>query len=99
MYSLTNGKVIVRHKIKDFDAWKPLFYADAQRQRDASCTRWQLTRNKQDQNELVIIFECQDLDKARKVFSDPSLAELMKRAGVVDQPTIFFLVALETCDL
>ena len=99
MCSLAKGKVIVRHKVRDFDAWKPLFYADAKRQRDATCTRWQLTRNKRDQNELVIIFECEDLDKARQVFSDPSLAELMKRAGVVDLPTMFFLEALETCDL
>ena len=50
-------------------------------------------------NELVIIFECEDLDKAKTVVSDPSLAELMKRAGVVDKPTIFFLEEAENCDL
>jgi len=97
--SLTKGKVIVRHKVRDFDAWKPLFYADSKRQRDAACTRWNLTRNKHDRNELVIVFECEDLDKAKTVFSDPSLAELMKRAGVVDQPSIFFLEEVEACDL
>lgn len=56
-------------------------------------------RNKNDMNELVIIFECEDLDKAKTVVSDPSLAELMKRAGVVDKPTIFFLEEAENCDL
>ena len=99
VHLLTKGKVIVRHKVRDFDAWKPLFYADAKRQRDAGCTRWSLARNKHDKNELVIVFECEDLDKAKSVFSDPTLAELMKRAGVVDQPTIFFLEQVETCDL
>ena len=97
--TLTKGKVIVRHKIRDFDTWKPFFYADAKRQRDASFTRWHLMRNKNDMNELVIIFECEDLDKAKTVVSDPSLAELMKRAGVMDQPTIFFLEEVENCDL
>jgi len=96
---LAKGKVIVRHKVRDFDAWKPLFYADAKRQRDASCTRWYLTRNKHEKNELVIVFDCEDLEKAKTVFSDPSLAELMTRAGVVDQPTMFFLEEVETCDL
>jgi len=99
VYSLTKGKVIVRHKVRDFDAWKPLFYSDAKRQRDASCTRWYLTRSKDDKNELVVIFECEDLDKAKTIFSDPSLAELMRRAGVVDQPTLFFIEEVETCDL
>jgi len=98
-FSMSKGKVIVRHKVRDFDAWKPIFYADSKRQRDAGCTRWHLTRSKHDKNELVIIFECEDLDKAKTVFSDPSLADLMKKAGVVDQPTMFFLEEVETCDI
>ncbi len=96
---MSKGRVIVRHKVRDFDAWKPIFYADAKRQRDAGFTRWYLTRNKHDKNELVIIFECEDLDRAKAIFSDPSLAELMKKAGVVDQPTMLFLEEVETCAL
>ena len=96
---MSKGKVIVRHKVRDYDAWKPYFMSDAKRQLDAGFTRWHLTRNKHDQNELVIIFECEDLDKAKPMFSDPALAELMKRAGVLDQPTVFFLEDVETCAL
>lgn len=93
---MSKGKVIVRHKVRDFDAWKPIFVGDAKRQRDAGFTRWHLTRNSHDNNELVIIFECDDLDKAKPMFSDPALAELMKSAGVVDQPTVFFLEEIES---
>jgi hypothetical protein len=96
---MSKGRVVVRHKVRDFDAWKPFFYTDAKRQRDAGCTRWYLTRSIHDKNELVIIFECEDLDKAKLVFSDPSLTELMRKAGVVDQPTIFFVEEIETCGL
>ena len=53
-------------------------------------------RNKHDKNELVIIFECNDLDKAKPMFSDPALAEVMKKAGVLDQPTVFFLEEIES---
>ena len=80
---MSKGKVIVRHKVR----------------RNAGFTRWHLTRNKHDKNELVIIFECEDLDKAKPIFSDPALAELMKKAGVLDQPTVFFLEDTETCAL
>jgi hypothetical protein len=96
---MNKGKIIIRHKVRDFDTWKPLFYSDAKRQLDAGCTHWYLTRNKHDKDELVIIFDCDDLDKAKTVFSDPSLTNLMKRAGVLDQPTIFFLEEVEDCAL
>ena len=96
---MTKGKVIVRHRVRDFDAWKPFFVGDSKRQREAGFTRWHLTRNKQDKNEIVIIFECSDLDKAKPMFSDPSLAELMKKAGILDQPTVFFLEEVETSAL
>lgn len=96
---MSKGRVIVRHKVRDFEAWKPFFYSDAKRQQDAGCTHWYLTRNKLDKDELVVIFDCKDLDKAKTVFSDPSLTNLMKRAGVSDQPTIFFLEEVEECAL
>jgi hypothetical protein len=96
---MSKGKVIVRHKVRDLDAWKPFFVGDSKRQRDAGFTRWHLTRNKQDNNELVIIFDCEDLDKAKPMFSDPALAEVMKKAGVLDQPTVFFLEEVDTSTL
>ena len=96
---LSKGKVIVRHKVRDFEAWKPIFYADAKRQRDAGFTHWHLTRNRNDKNEVIVIFECADLDKAKPMFSDPALAEVMKRAGVVDQPTVLFVEEIESCAL
>lgn len=93
---MSKGKVIVRHKVKDFNAWKPYFLGDAKRRRESGFTRWQVTRNANDKNEVVVIFECENLEKAKPMFSDPSLAELMKKAGVTDQPTVFILEDDET---
>jgi hypothetical protein len=92
---MSKGKVVVRHKVRDF-SWKPFFLGDAKRQRDSGFTSWRVMRNQNDMNEVVVIFECEDLDKARPMFSDPALAELMKKAGVVDQPTVFMLVESES---
>jgi len=93
---MSKGKIIVRHKVRDFEAWKPFFIGDTKRQRDASFTSWRVMRNTNDMNEVVIIFECEDLDKAKPMFSDPGLAEVMKKAGVIDQPTVFMLVEAES---
>jgi len=73
---MSKGKVVVRHKVRDFDRWKPYFMSDVERQRKAGFTRWYLTRSKNDKSEIVVIFECEDLDKAKPMFSDPSLANL-----------------------
>jgi hypothetical protein len=93
---LSKGKVIVRHKVRDFNAWKPFFLGDVKRQRDSGFTAWHVMRNKNDMNEVVVIFESEDLDKAIPMFSDPSLHELMKKAGVVDEPTVFILTEAES---
>jgi hypothetical protein len=93
---MTKGKVIVRHKVRDFEAWKPFFVNDAKRQRDAGFKSWTLSRSKYDKNEVVIIFECAELEKAMPMFSDPALADLMKKAGVLDQPTVYFVEDVET---
>jgi len=93
---MSKGKVIVRHKVRDFNAWKPFFLGDVKRQRDSGFTSWRIMRNQTDMNEVVVIFESEDLEKAKPMFSDPALVELMKRAGVVDQPTVFVLVEAES---
>jgi hypothetical protein len=93
---MSKVKVIVCHKVRDFNSWKPFFLGDAKRQRDSGFTSWRVMRNQNDMNEVVVIFECEDLDKARPMFSDPALAELMRKAGVVDQPSVFMLVEAES---
>lgn len=93
--TLTKGKVVVRHKVQDFNAWKPFFIGDSKRQRDAGFTRYHITRNLNDKNEVVVIFECENLEKAKPLLTDPSLAELMKKAGVIDQPTFYVVEDVE----
>jgi hypothetical protein len=101
---MSKGKIIVRNKVRDFRK-DPPFPREDKRHRDAGhyelmrVTGWQITRNTQESNEVVIIFECEDLDKAKSMMSDPALApaqELMKKAGVLDEPTVFFLEVNET---
>ena len=96
---MSKGKVVVRHKVHDFATWKPYFTGDTERQREVSFTHLRLTRNKHDRDELVIIFDCEDLDKAKPMFSEPNLGGLMRKAGVLDQPAVFFLEEIEARDL
>ncbi len=51
----------------------------------------QLFRNATDPNELVILLEWDDLEKARQFTQSEDLREVMQGLGVVDHPDIYFL--------
>jgi heme-degrading monooxygenase HmoA len=48
-------------------------------------------RNDQDPNEIVILLEWDDLGRARQFAESEDLRQVMQRAGVTDQPDIYFL--------
>jgi hypothetical protein len=50
-----------------------------------------LLRNIDDPNEVIILFELEDLQKAREFSASSDLRERMQEAGVVDKPDIYFL--------
>ena len=85
------GLLIVRHKVKDFAAWKKAFDGHAAAQKAAGLSQSRLFRSADDPNEVVILFHMKDAAAAKKFASSPDLKSTMQSAGVVDQPTMHFL--------
>jgi hypothetical protein len=48
-------------------------------------------RNTENPNEVIILFEAEDLQKAKEFGASSDLRERMQEAGVVDKPDIYFL--------
>jgi heme-degrading monooxygenase HmoA len=48
-------------------------------------------RSADNPNEVVILLEWDDLEKARQFAQSEDLRQTMQRAGVVDQPDVYFL--------
>ena len=83
--------LLVRHRVADYAAWKPIFDAHGDTRRaDGSCGG-RLFRNAADPNEVVIVLEWDDLDRARLFARSDDLRETMAQAGVVDQPDVWLL--------
>jgi len=89
--------VLVRHKVADYEKWKPVFDAHSATRKASGSKGGRLFRNASDENETVILLD--DLEKARQFVQSPDLREAMQRAGVVDQPTIIFLEEVERVDV
>jgi hypothetical protein len=93
------GVVIVEHRVKDFDHWKPFFTNDAERQRKAGFTKWMIGRSIDDPDDVIVVAECNDLDKAKEVYSDPEVGEIVKKAGVVGKTTFLLVEEVESRNL
>lgn len=82
--------VIVRHKVRDFDAWLPLFIEHGEVRRRYGAIAHQVYRLAEDPKDLIVVNVFKDLDSARAFAADPSLPEAMQRGGVVSEPQIWF---------
>jgi heme-degrading monooxygenase HmoA len=83
--------MLVRHKVADYEKWKPAFDTHGLTRQANGSRGGQLFRNASDPNELVALFEWDDLEKARQFAQSEDLREVMQGAGVVDHPDIYFL--------
>jgi hypothetical protein len=48
-------------------------------------------RSADDPNDVVMLFEVEDLDRAREFVGSDGLREAMESAGVVGRPDVYFL--------
>ena len=88
--------LIVRHKVKDYAKWKPAFDEHGATRKANGSKGGRLYRSAGDPNELVVLFEWEDLGKAQQFAQSADLRETMERAGVADQPDLYFLEEIES---
>ena len=83
--------VLVRHKVADYARWKPGFDEHGATRKASTSKGGLLFRNADDPNEIVILLEFEDLDRARAFASSDDLRQKMQEVGVIDRPDIYFL--------
>jgi len=87
--------VIIRHQIDDYDRWKPIFDDHAPTRAEYGSTGYQLLRSAEDPNELCMVFEVRDLERAKELMFADDTREKMQHSGVVGQPSVVFLEEIE----
>lgn len=83
--------MLVRHKIKDFNAWKHSYDAHAPMREASGLKEKYLLRNDLDQKEVIVLFTAEDLDRAKAFAASDDLRQAMQNAGVTDMPDVYFL--------
>jgi hypothetical protein len=83
--------LMIRHKVEDYDRWK-ITYDEHKATRDEYGVRQKyLLRNIDNMNEVIALFEVDDLSKAKEFVSSPSLKEALQKSGVQGEPDVDFL--------
>jgi heme-degrading monooxygenase HmoA len=80
--------ILVHEKVRDFTSWKAGFEGNASMRQTAGSKGGQVFQNPDDPNEVVVLLEWDDLQKARDFASSPQLRQAMERSGVIGEPHI-----------
>jgi hypothetical protein len=83
--------MIVRHTVADFDTWKPFFDEHRAMRQKAGISDVGLYRGASAGNDVLIVFGVEDPERAREFAAGDDMRETMKRAGVISEPTVWFL--------
>lgn len=82
--------MMIHRRVKDFEKWKQVFDEHGAIRKAAGSKGGLLLRNADDPNDIVIIWEWDALDNARKFVESPDLRETMQHAGVTGAPEIVY---------
>ena len=86
--------IIIRHKVKDFAAWKVAFDAHKPVRDNAGLSASKVLRSAAGPNEVVLIFDGADIEKAKAFMASSDVQDAIKAAGVTDKPDVYFLEAV-----
>jgi Protein of unknown function (DUF3764) len=84
------NRLIMTHKVKDWDAWKKEFDSHKQERIDAGLVDRALAHAIDDNHQVEIVFAVTDMTKAKAFLQSKDLKDKMEKAGVEGKPTSFF---------
>ena len=87
--------LLIRHTVQDYTAWASVFDEHESTRRANGSQGSRLFRNAANPNEILLLLEWDDLERARLFADSDDLRETMTLAGVTDRPDIWYLEDVE----
>ncbi len=83
--------VLIRHSVEDYPKWKAVYDAHKPERGKRGVTDNQLFQDADDPNMVTILFDAEDIQRAKEFTHSDEVREIMQKAGVVSKPDIYFL--------
>jgi hypothetical protein len=85
------AQLLIKHKVKDYPSWKKVFDGFIETRRASGEKSYKIMHPENDGNDLLAIFEWDNLENAKKFVGSSELKQSMSNAGVIGQPEVYFL--------
>ena len=83
--------ILVRSNVRDYSEWKRAYDAHLSARNEAHLVEKHVLHSAEKPNEVFILFEARDLERAKSFVESADLREAMQKSGVLGQPDIHFL--------
>ncbi len=83
--------LLIRHRVKDYDAWKAEFDGFIAQRKAGGETGFQVYRPVDEPDNLVLLFEWDSVENASTFMHSKALKDAMNKAGVLEPPKCEFL--------
>jgi hypothetical protein len=83
-------RLMIKHKVKDWDAWKKVYDEHKADRVAAGLTDRVLGHTVGDNHNVTLVFAVADLEKGKAFVNSKDLADRMKAGGVEGTPSFFF---------
>ena len=71
--------ILIRHKVADFSKWKPAYEGRLRARQGVGLKELHLLHNVDEPNEVILLFEAEDLQRAKDFAASADLPERCKR--------------------
>jgi hypothetical protein len=82
--------LFVRHDVADFGAWKQAYDAFDEERQSMGVTGHGVYQAEGNPNDVTVCHDFESMDAARAFVGSDRLREVMQRAGVQGEPTVWF---------
>jgi len=84
-------RMFVRHKVGDYRTWRRTYDAFGDERASMGVAAHAVYRSADDPADITVSHDFENIRKARAFAASPRLKEVMKGAGVVSAPSIWFV--------
>jgi hypothetical protein len=80
--------LLTQHRVQNYDVWRPHFDLHEQTRKAHGITNPRVYRNANDHNDLVLLFDVDDIERAKEFGQSQDLRSTMEKAGVIMPATV-----------
>jgi hypothetical protein len=80
----------IHHKVKDYATWRMGYDEHEKSRLSAGVTNGRVFRAADDPNDVMVVLDAADLEKARTWLGADDLKAAMQKAGVIGSPSVRF---------